>query len=357
MYLKGDRILIVGAGLAGVLLALELESQGTDCLLAGWPLPGQASAIAAGIINPITGRHLKKTWLAEKLLPFAKQHYQELEKRLEARFYFELPNIRPLLSHEEANMFKLKIEQEGLQDWIEWQAELPTVPLQHLHAEAGYLSTKFGGYVDVPTLIVAAKQYLLARGKYITAQVQPTDIGKGSNNSHIWMGQQFGQIVLCLGSWGKLWPGQEQLPLQPLKGELLILADPEGSPLPGVLNRNSYLAPRADGSLWAGSTYQHQYADALPTEQGGTQILERVSAYYKAPMQVLQHKAGLRPSVADRRPLVGKIAVKPNTFVFNGLGTKGVSLGPYFAAQLVANILHGSAIDPACDPEREIGRS
>jgi len=354
---ENSKILIVGAGLAGILLALELESQGADCLLTGWPFPGQASAIAAGIINPITGRHLKKTWLADRLLPFAKQHYKELEKRLGARFYFDLPNIRPLLSQEEADMFRHKIEQEALQDWIEWQPQPPNGPLPHLHAEAGYLITKYGGYVDVPTLLLAAKQYLLGRGKYITAQVQPTDVGNGSNNSHIWMGQQFAQVVLCLGSWGKGWPGQEHLPLQPLKGELLILSDNKGTPLPGVLNRNSYLAPRADGSLWAGSTYQHKYDDVLPTEKGGNQILEKVAAYYNAPMQVLQHKAGLRPSVADRRPLVGEISAKPNTFVFNGLGTKGVTLGPFFAAQLVGNILRGTEIDPACNPEREIIRS
>lgn len=50
----------------------------------------------------------------------------------------------------------------------------------------------------------------------------------------------------------------------------------------------------------------------------------------KIPYNVVEHKAGVRPSVSDRRPVLGPCKDYEQLVVFNGLGTKGVSLAPFF---------------------------
>ena len=71
-----------------------------------------------------------------------------------------------------------------------------------------------------------------------------------------------------------------------------------------------------------------------------------------SPYKVIEQKAGIRPTVKDRRPMLGAHPVHQNLFVFNGMGTRGIILAPYFAAQLSDLILKGIPIDTEVDIKR-----
>ncbi|MGZ3929944.1 MAG: FAD-dependent oxidoreductase, partial [Bacteroidia bacterium] len=60
--------------------------------------------------------------------------------------------------------------------------------------------------------------------------------------------------------------------------------------------------------------------------------------------EVKDHRAGVRPSVIDRRPVIGAHPQHRNMYVFNGMGTKGVMLAPYFAEQLIRHIYQGTSL-------------
>src|SRR3954469_22667127 len=80
-------ILIVGQGLAGTLLAWEFERAGIAFAIADRGHENAASFVAAGIINPITGRRLVKSWRIETLLPAARATYHELGATLGLRLW------------------------------------------------------------------------------------------------------------------------------------------------------------------------------------------------------------------------------------------------------------------------------
>ena len=74
-------ILIVGQGLAGSLLALELEKRKKNVMIIDNNPSVSSSKVAAGLYNPITGSKMIKTWLADELFPNLSKYYQDLEKK------------------------------------------------------------------------------------------------------------------------------------------------------------------------------------------------------------------------------------------------------------------------------------
>jgi glycine/D-amino acid oxidase-like deaminating enzyme len=73
--------------------------------------------------------------------------------------------------------------------------------------------------------------------------------------------------------------------------------------------------------------------------------LAQTSRLIKANFSIQQHEAGVRPATADRRPLLGLHPAFPCMGIFNGLGTKGVSIAPYFAAHFADLLLENKQLD------------
>ena len=75
--------IIVGQGIAGSLIAHFLLQHNKKILVIDKFNPNSASNIAAGVVNPITGRRMVKSWLIDDVLPFAKSTYRLLENQLQ----------------------------------------------------------------------------------------------------------------------------------------------------------------------------------------------------------------------------------------------------------------------------------
>ena len=95
------KILIVGQGIAGTLLAWSLRRRGAKVHIADVALPGHSSRAAAGIINPVTGKRFVKSWRFDEFFPVAKNIYQQLEQELGITFWEERPTLRLLGTPEE----------------------------------------------------------------------------------------------------------------------------------------------------------------------------------------------------------------------------------------------------------------
>jgi glycine/D-amino acid oxidase-like deaminating enzyme len=106
--------------------------------------------------------------------------------------------------------------------------------------------------------------------------------------------------------------------------------------LPGrIISRGVYVVPTPTaGEFIVGSTYQHEPFPPAISEEGKAQLLERLARLVNLPAEPVHQDWGIRPTVTDRRPLLGSHPRAANVIIFNGLGTKGVSLAPYFASRL-----------------------
>src|SRR6185503_18649771 len=125
--------------------------------------------------------------------------------------------------------------------------------------------------------------------------------------------------------------------------------------LPGnlVYKKGMMLAPLASPGLWwVGSNYAWEFDDADPTKEFREKTELLLKEWLRMPFKVVAHLSGIRPATLERRPFVGLHPLHPNIGILNGMGTKGCSLAPFFAKQLVDHFLHHTPITPEADVKR-----
>lgn len=340
--------LLVGQGIAGTVLADHLLSAGQRVMVIDSPVHSNSSRVAGGLYNPITGRKMVKTWKADVLFPYLETYYAELQSRLCAPFFFPMPIYRPFVSVEEENEWMGKSADPAFAAYIE--KIIPAGGLDHLvHDPFGGLLLKRSGRVDIAALIMNYRQQLLERS---LLQEESFDFSmlRIELSRVQYKGIESKRIIFCDGKMLQGNPYFGWLPMHPVKGELLLI-EPE-SPFEVILNRGVFVAPTAEGGYKVGSTYDHNDLSTVITEKGRNQLLEKLSALVKFGFEIVGQTAGVRPSTKDRRPFIGIHPEHPNIGVFNGFGTKGVSLVPLFANQYVSHLIEGTELDDEVNIER-----
>lgn len=133
----------------------------------------------------------------------------------------------------------------------------------------------------------------------------------------------------------------------------MLLIESEDLTNEHIFKKGITLAPLFEKNLfWVGSSYQWEFEHPNPTKGFYDQMKIALDQWLKVPYKILDHKAALRPSTLERRPFVGFHPQYNNIGILNGMGTKGTSLAPFFANQLIQNILFDAPITPEADIKR-----
>src|SRR5882757_1438122 len=232
-----DHILI-GQGLAGSCLAIELIKRGKKILVVDQPQKNRASAVAAGLFNPITGKFLKQSWMAEKIFPCLFQFYKEAEVLLQQGFFYSMPIYRPFLSIEEQNEWMAESEKKLLEQFI---AKIHTSSaFKQVHDPFGGLITQHSGFLDTVAFMTAARDFLSNKNAYQEALFSPEKLTIQQDKIH-YEGMEAGNIIFCDGVESKTNSFFSWAPIRPLKGETLtvhLMGNPEV-----IFNRGVYVVP------------------------------------------------------------------------------------------------------------------
>ncbi|HYQ55960.1 MAG TPA: FAD-binding oxidoreductase, partial [Draconibacterium sp.] len=319
----------------GTLLAFELHFAGVDVCIVNNPQKSTATRVAAGMVNPLLFKRMTKSWMADELLPALKFRYRELEALLGERFYFDLPILKPL-SEQETELWKERKADEKFAPFIEEISE--TSPVDRVLKSHAYGIVKGSGYLKTDIFLDAAKRFFNQHEMLIEADFPTVNT---NFENRIFKDIQFDKIVFCEGHYLKMHPQFNFIRLQPAKGEVLQIYAPELSEN-YIINRRVFVLPIGDHRFKVGSTYEWKDLSAIPTDEGKTSIVKRLKDLIQVDFKIEHHHAGVRPTVADRRPVLGKHPDYNNIYLFNGLGTKGVMLAPYFATEMKKLILHNN---------------
>lgn len=333
--MKRKEVLIVGQGLAGTLLAFELYLAGVDVCIVNDPQKSAASRVAAGMVNPLVFKRMTKSWMVEELLPILKKRYHDLEDLLGEQFYFDLPMIKSL-SEQEAELWQERKTDEAFVPFIK---EITTTsPVEHIQKSSAYGIVAGSGYLNTGRFLDLAKHFFQKKGMFIEA-----DFFANKNNfeEHIFQDISFNKIVFCQGHYLRKHPLFDFVRLKPVKGEVLQIYAPDLSE-EYIINRRVFVLPIGDHRFKIGSTYEWKDLSDVPTEEGKNSIVDRLKDLISVDFTIEQHWAGVRPTVIDRRPVLGKHPEYDHIYLFNGLGTKGVMLAPYFATEIKALIMDES---------------
>ena len=340
--------LLIGQGLAGSVLAQHLLEHGCSVQLINTTQHRPAaSPAAAGLYNPITGRKMVKTWRADELFPYLESFYARWQQQLNTQFLYPKPIYRPFVSKEEQNDWAVQADNIAFAPYVQKVAFRSTYG-QVVHDPQGGLLLRQCGYVDVPALLSVYRGFLQARKLYQEDVFDPQQLTIHSD--HIVYGPwKARKLIFCDGASGHQNPFFGWLPFRPVKGEMLSVRTQEE--LPVIVNRGVFVIPQGKYCK-VGSTYDHHDLSDTPTAKGRQTLTHKLDQLLKDSYEIIDHWAGVRPATHDRLPFIGLHPKHEPLAIFNGFGTKGVSLAPYFAQHFVHCLLKNQPIDEAVDIRR-----
>ncbi|MDH3708335.1 MAG: FAD-dependent oxidoreductase, partial [Cyclobacteriaceae bacterium] len=249
------------------------------------------------------------------------------ETALGAKLLYPLPMLRPLVSVKEQNLWGTKIHDPAFNTYIEsifTSGEMP----EDVRSEFGGLMLKRCGYVDTTMLIKATANMLDNKTSLVKERFEIKEL-LIEGDSVSYRGRTARKIIFCEGP--NLSHNQyfNWLPLRPVKGETLLVE--LSRPLPYILNRGVFVLPVFENTAVVGATFEHRELNWNSSDKGRDELEHKLRTLTSIPYKVVAQKAGIRPATQDRRPFIGIHPRYEPLGVFNGLGTKGVSLAPYFA--------------------------
>ena len=327
---------IVGQGLAGSILAYFFLKAGQKVQIFDNPDIPSSSKVAAGIYNPVTGKRLVKTWLADKIFPFLADFYPQLEQELNAKFFFPTPIFHPFPDVATQKFFKSDHIPDDFFDFCSLEFD-GIYRKEIVNSTLGGITMKHAGWVDLKVMLSAFRDYFFERN----ILTETTFIPEITDDVTIY----------CEGYNGKFNPCFSYLPFNPVKGEIVDI-EIQNLNFQEIINQGVFVIPLENNVFRLGATYKWDVLDFVSTVEGATILTEKYQKLMKPKMRILSQKAGVRPATKDRRPFLGMHPEIENIGIFNGFGSKGVSLVPFFGKQFVDFFVYQKELHPEVNINR-----
>lgn len=318
--------LIVGGGIAGLCFA-ELCFQNNKSFRLITDDSQNSSRIAGGLYNPVILKRFTGLEDAGLQLDYLDEFYSKIESRTGVQINFPLPLLRKFFSIEEQNNWFQAADQPKLSPFLSTEIVKKNIP--GIDAPFNYGKVLRTGYLDTALFLKSYHRYLGAHNLIINETVDYSALL--INDSEIQYKDIVAKKIIFAEGFGiHANPYFNHLPLDGTKGELFIIKAPELK-LIDIINTSVFILPLGNALFKVGATYNWEDKTDLPTSEGREELVLRIKEILQCDFEIISHYAGVRPTVKDRKPLLGNHETHKNLFVLNGLGTRGVMLGPYSA--------------------------
>jgi len=347
---KVEDYLIIGQGISGSLLSIRLKRLGYKIRLIDEINPNSASRVAAGIWHPMVFKRLTQSWMADQFIPEAESTYVDLEQLTNTSFFYPKPYYRLLNEVSDCNDWDTKSSELHLQSWMANTTELTSTMIQ---PHEGIGQVLHGGYLDTEGFLLAIRTYLkedLLDERYEDAQLEvlenavvyQTHEGEKIKAQKIIFANGVGALETNWFNW---------VPFQPVKGEVITIFSPQLKQQ-AIISRGVFVCPIGNHRYNVGATYNWRELNEYPTDEGKEELMGKLNEILSVPYDVVEHKAGVRPAVRGRRPLLGEHPTNNRVLLFNGMGSKAVLMAPYLAKHMVEHLTQGNPLLPEIDLKR-----
>ena len=337
--------IIVGQGLAGSCLALQLMQRGKKVVVIDRKHENTATHVAAGLFNPITGRNMTKTWMADLLFPYLHEFYTLAEQLTSSSFFYPMPLYRPFVSIEEQNEWMGKSASASLSSYVE-AVHASGIDEDQVQNKFGGLIVKQSGYLNTVKFSEAVRKSIQQTNTLLDEDFKEDELVI-ERDAILYHQYKARKIIFCQGEEAQSGKFFSWLPIRPLKGETITIGT--SATVSKIYNRGVYVVPE----IWkVGATYQFNDTTRAVSEEGLQELITKLDELVCFPYNIVGQSWGMRPTTPDRRPILGSHPEHPALVIFNGLGTKGVSLAPYFSMVLAAWMENGSALNKEVDIHR-----
>ncbi len=350
---KNFDYIIAGQGIAGTVLAFSMIKEGLNVLVIDDKTLSMCSKVAAGNFNPIVFKRLVKSWMADELIPFSDKFYFDAEQFLNENFYWKKEIVRIFGEEQEKDFWLKKASNTDEGKYLsktitnDFFTDIVSNPL-------GCAFVENGSNLFVSKFLDDFRNYF-EKNRLLLDEVFDHSLLEIKSDSVTYKNYTAKKIIFCEGYKVAENPYFKWLPLKPAKGETLVVKI-KNLETDKIINKGVYMLPIGEDLFLVGATYDWVNLNDIVTEKARTEISEKLSKVIKVPFEIISGQAGVRPSSIDRRPIIGLHPEHKSLGVFNGMGTKGVMLAPYFAKQFIGSLENNLPLDGEVDVVRFNGR-
>jgi len=339
--------IIVGLGVAGFSFIQQLEENKKNFIIID-NQSQQSTRIAGGMFNPVILKRFTPAWQAAEMLPYALSQFTKAEKKYKHTYIHYIDIYRKLTSIQEQNNWTVATDKPVMRDFMK---EISYRKIDGIEAPFGFGVLKGTGIVNMAKLLDDALNTYLKEGKLIQKDFDYKQL-EIKKDYVLYKNIKARKIVFTEGYGLKNNPFFNHLPLMGTKGEMLMIET--DADIPYIVKSNVFIAPNVaqKGQYYIGATYHWEDKTNIPTAEARQHLEEKLQQLLQKPYKVVAQKAGIRPTVIDRRPLLGMHPEYHNLAILNGMGTRGVILAPATARHLYEYLENNTPLPKEMDIRR-----
>ncbi|MDR2123282.1 MAG: FAD-binding oxidoreductase [Flavobacteriaceae bacterium] len=340
--------LIIGQGLAGSCLAHRLNKEEKSFKIIDI-VSNSASFVSSGMYNPVVLKRFTPVWNAQKEINTLIEYFLEFERLLQVKLVYPSDLYRIFANEDEVKTWIKKSERnENLKPFLDSRIYESVNP--YIKADFGMGKVLQCGKIFVRELLREFRKYLIANNILIDDVFDFNSLNIKVNEIE-YKGIRAKKVIFCDGYALKANPYFSYLPMEGVKGETMVIHAP-GLGLTDIVKSKVFIMPMEKDYYYVGATYYYREVDDEISEEGQGELVENLNKFLKKEYTIIKPFAGIRPTVVDRRPLLGRHPEKENVYILNGLGSRGVMLAPTMAGELYEHMENSVELQSEVDIKR-----
>ncbi len=331
--------IIIGQGIAGTCLAWQLRQRNIPFLVVDGDNLTSASAVSSGLINPITGRNYNLSWMMEELLVQAHAVYGSIEITTGKKYRRLKPIWRCLHNIAEENSWFSNRLRPDMNAYMGEEMDIKKYQSHLVFYEERLVEIHQGMSIDIASMLADVRAIFQNEGSLIETSFLFDQLSVRPDGV-VWNDIYADHIIFAQGYQGISNPFFSSQEYRPALGEVAHVRIEE-FPEDVILKYKKFFVPLSNGLVWVGSNYLHHRDLSDPfTDDLDIFLKEHVRTDYS-----IQHRQrGIRAATRHRRPMLGTHFEHKSLHIINGLGTKGISLAPFWTNHLIEHIFENMPI-------------
>ncbi|MAQ75970.1 MAG: FAD-dependent oxidoreductase [Aquimarina sp.] len=345
--MKVDYI-IVGFGLSGLSIAEHLDNIGKTFMVYDSPLYS-SSRVAGGVFNPVVLKRFTAPWNIEAFVDKAIPFYKNLAIKLgDENLVIDQPVLRRFNSIEEQNKWFEACDKPILKSFL--SDVLWNYKENELNVPFKLGEVTNTGRIDLNNLLDSYILSLAQRNTYKKEKFQYDELERDSNSIK-YKGVESSHLIFAEGHKVVENPYFNHLPVLGNKGEYIVIKSPKLK-MNFIFKSSVFIIPLGNHMYKVGATFDRDDKSLNTTTKAQEEIKEKLSKVLNAEYEIMDQVAGIRPTVGDRKPIIGRHFEFSNLYVFNGMGSRGILTAPLSAQWLIDFIEFEKQINPLVDVAR-----
>lgn len=342
--MKNVDYIIVGGGFAGLFFAHQLIKSNQSFVLIS-DRNFSASEVSGGVINPIVLNKFTSFWLGDQQLQFLKTTLEEVKSYLGKNYFENRPVHRVLHDDNEKQTWLSKSDNEELTNYLSKDFSFSNSIINHY----GVGEVNQSGRLLVQSFFSDFYAYLQNHDAYLASTF---DFDSFSPNENKYKDYHYQHIVFAEGIRVKQNPYFSYLPIIPSKGHHLSVELSHPITEKAIIKKKHFLFEMENGWYYSGGTFDRNSNDYSVMDNAVEELKKSIEEVYPHPYEVKEIEVGLRPTLQDRKPTLGAHPEHPNMYILNGMGSRGVLNGCFFAHELFLHIENKTPLLPEISIER-----